>query len=167
MQPPEGVERLSITRGLGIITIRLNYWLKVYFRRALRLFYLQELPSPIIRFHEGIDYFRTPPSVSCKMLTPAIVVFTPHGNASPSEGATTPIPTRWNRYGSFYKSSGRAPRPEGRILPSSLSTPTVVRDGERGNLAGWFIPARSALSGGVWCVWVAYLQCRSGYATRF
>lgn len=114
--------------------------MKVYFRRALRLFYLQELPSPIIRFHEGIDYFRTPPSVSCKMLTPAIVVFTPHGNASPSEGATTPIPALWNRYGSFYKSSGRAPRPEGRILPSSLSTPTVVRGRERGNLAGWFIP---------------------------
>lgn len=141
--------------------------MKVYFRRALRLFYLQELPSPIIRFHEGIDYFRTPPSVSCKLLTPAIVVFTPHGNASPSEGATTPIPARWNRHGSFYKSSGRAPRPEGLILPSSLSTPTVVRGRERGNLAGWFIPARSALSCGVWCVWVAYLQCRSGYATRF
>ena len=66
--------------------MRLNYWLKVYFMPALRLFYLQELPSPIIRFHEGIDYFRTPPSISCKSLAPAIAARAPHGNASPSEG---------------------------------------------------------------------------------
>jgi len=32
---------------------------------------------------------------------------------------------------------------------------------------GMVDPARSALSCGVWCVWVAYSQCRSGYATRF
>lgn len=32
---------------------------------------------------------------------------------------------------------------------------------------GMVDPARSALSCGVWCVWVAYSQCRSEYATRF
>ena len=60
--------------------------MKVYFIPALRLFYLQELPSPIIRFHEGIDYFRTPPSISYKSLAPAIAARAPPGNASPSEG---------------------------------------------------------------------------------
>ena len=32
---------------------------------------------------------------------------------------------------------------------------------------GMVDPVRSALSCGVWCVWVAYSQYRSEYATRF
>lgn len=135
---------------------------------ALRLFYLQELPSPIIRFHEGIDYFRTPPSISCKSLAPAIAARAPQGNASPSEGR----PLRFLSDGTGMGASLNLPdghliSPRRAYTPASLPTPTVVRDRERGNLAGWLIPARSALSCGVWCVWVAYLQCRSGYATRF
>lgn len=56
-----------------------------------------------------------------------------------------------------------------RTVISSRSSVVAYR-GARWGLrepCGMVDPARSALSCGVWCVWVAYSQCRSGYATRF
>lgn len=46
-------------------------------------------------------------------------------------GATTPIPIRWNRYGSFLKSSGRASRPEGLYSRFSANAYRGARQGTR------------------------------------